>query len=146
MDHFPMLVAQHLKLDVARMLEEFLRVNVRRAKGLLRFAACRLVSSQEFILFANHAHAAASFASCSSPSTTPSLPGIVGRPAVFTSRRARSFSPIISMISGRGPIKVISDASQTLAKLAFSERNPYPGWMASTFVISAALITWGMFR
>jgi len=43
--------------------------------------------------------------------------------------------------SGFGPMNVISDASQTLAKLAFSERNPYPGWMASTFVISAALIT-----
>ncbi len=36
---------------------------------------------------------AASFASCSSPSTTPSLPGIVGRPAVFTSRRFDYFRP-----------------------------------------------------
>src|SRR2546429_9498356 len=59
---------------------------------------------------------AASLASSSSPSTTPSLPGMVGKPAVFTSRRARSFSPIISMSSGFGPINVISDASQTLAR------------------------------
>src|SRR3989440_12928532 len=144
MDHFPMLVAQHLKLDVPRMLQEFFSVYVGCAKGLLRLATGRLVGSEKLILLADHTHArppppaealrisgypmcAASFASCSSPSTTPSLPGMVGRPAVFTSRRARSFSPIISMISGLGPMKVISDASQTLAKLAFSERNPYPG-------------------
>src|SRR5229473_1391725 len=112
MDHFTVLVTQHLKLDVPRMLEKLFRVNVRRAKGLLGLATGRLV----------------------------------GGPAVFTSLRARSFSPIISMISGLGPMKVISEASQTLAKLAFSERNPYPGWIASTFVISAALITWGMFK
>ena len=76
----------------------------------------------------------------------PSLPGTVGSPAALTSRRARSFSPMISITSAVGPMKVISDASQTLAKLAFSDRNPYPGWIASTLVISAALITCGMFR
>jgi len=53
-----------------------------------------------------------------------SLPGTVSSPAARISRRARSFSPIISIISGVGPMKVISEASQTFAKLAFSERNP----------------------
>ena len=32
------------------------------------------------------------------------------------------------------------------AKVAFSARNPYPGWTASARVMSAALITAGMFR
>src|SRR5260370_33570021 len=62
MDHFPMLVSQHLKLYVARVLEEFFRVNVRRAEGLLRFATSRLVSGQQLILLAHHTHAAAASA------------------------------------------------------------------------------------
>src|SRR5438046_10608371 len=105
MHHFPVLVAQHLKLDVTGVFEKFLRVNVRRTKGLLRLAARRLVSGEKLIPFAYHAHAASAstcgglenqriadarrfFAGCSSPSTTPSLPGIVCKPAVFHSRRA----------------------------------------------------------
>src|SRR5216684_637891 len=40
------------------MLEEFFRVHVRRAEGLLRFTARRLVGCQQLILAANHAHAA----------------------------------------------------------------------------------------
>ena len=35
---------------------------------------------------------------------------------------------------------------QISAKWAFSERNPYPGWIASAWVISAALMILGMFR
>src|SRR5712664_4075168 len=41
------------------MLEEFFRVHVWRAEGLLRFTARRLVRCQELFLAANHAHAAA---------------------------------------------------------------------------------------
>src|SRR5258708_29429750 len=63
MDHFAMLVAQHLKLDVTRMLEEFFSVNVWRAEGLLRLAARRLVSGKKFILLAHYAHTAAASAS-----------------------------------------------------------------------------------
>jgi len=35
---------------------------------------------------------------------------------------------------------------QTSAKSAFSERNPYPGWMASAPVTSAALMIRGTLR
>src|SRR6266567_2042784 len=42
----------------------------------------------EALIISGYPMCAASFASCSSPSMTPSLPGMVGRPAVFTSRRA----------------------------------------------------------
>src|SRR5437879_7016228 len=59
MDNFPMLIAQHLKLDVPGMLEEFLGVHVRGAKGLLRLAASCLVSGQEVILAAHNPHAPA---------------------------------------------------------------------------------------
>src|SRR5437016_12625671 len=58
MDHFPMLVAQHLKLDVPRMLQEFFSVYVGCAKGLLRLATVRLVGSEKLILLADHTHAA----------------------------------------------------------------------------------------
>src|SRR5205823_14784597 len=63
MDHFPMLVAEHLKLNVPRMFQEFFRVNVRRAKSLLRLAARRLVRRQKLFLFTHHAHSAAASAS-----------------------------------------------------------------------------------
>ena len=45
-----------------------------------------------------------------------------------------------------GPMKAMSQDSQTSAKWGFSERNPYPGCTASAFMISAALMMRGMFR
>jgi hypothetical protein len=36
--------------------------------------------------------------------------------------------------------------SQISAKLAFSDKNPYPGWIASAPVTSAAEIMFGMFK
>src|SRR4051812_36201478 len=44
---------------------------------------------------------------------------------------ARSLSPIFSMASGVGPMNTRPAASTSRAKDAFSERNPYPGWIAS---------------
>ena len=86
--------------------------------------------------------------SSASPSlaTIPSEPGRIGTPALFMAARAFSFSPISRVTSGRGPMNLIALISQTSAKLAFSASNPYPGWIASTLAISAALITAGMFR
>src|SRR6266567_2042783 len=60
MDHFAMLVAQHLKLDVPGMLEKFLCVHIRRAKSLLRLTTSCLVGGQQFILLAHNPHAPAS--------------------------------------------------------------------------------------
>ena len=45
-----------------------------------------------------------------------------------------------------GTNKFNTGSSQTSAKSAFSLKNPYPGCIPSTFVISAALITAGMSR
>src|SRR5439155_26709816 len=62
---------------------------------------------------------AASFASCSSPSTTPSLPGIVGRPAVFTSLRARREVKTAGLPTILGREGVV-DGEEQLAKEAGS--------------------------
>ncbi len=43
-------------------------------------------------------------------------------------------------------MNTISDCSQISANSAFSARNPYPGWMASAPVTSAAAMIRGMFR
>ena len=47
-------------------------------------------------------------------------------------RRASLLSPIWRIESGRGPIKLRRDASHRAAKVAFSDRQPQPGWMAPT--------------
>ena len=50
------------------------------------------------------------------------------------------------MVSGVGPIKIKPLCSTLSAKSAFSDKNPYPGWIAVASVISAALIIAGMFN
>jgi hypothetical protein len=40
----------------------------------------------------------------------------------------------------------ISDSTQISENSAFSAKKPYPGWIASAFVISAAAIILGMLR
>ena len=59
---------------------------------------------------------------------------------------AFALSPIPSIISGPAPINFIPCSSQIFENLAFSERNPYPGCIASAFVISAAAIIFWIFR
>jgi hypothetical protein len=43
-----------------------------------------------------------------------------------------------SITSGDGPTNVMPASAHALAKEAFSDRNPYPGWMASAPVSAAA--------
>ena len=45
--------------------------------------------------------------------------------------RPATLSPSLRCISAVGPMKTMPARSQASAKSAFSERNPYPGWMAS---------------
>ena len=62
--------------------------------------------------------------------------------------RAKFFAfalfPRREMVLGEGPIKVRPQLSQIEAKLGFSLKNPYPGWMASAPVISQAERMLGM--
>ncbi len=60
--HVAVAVAQHLKFDVPRALDEFFEVDVGNAEGLLRFVARRLERRQQFVAVAHHAHAAAAAA------------------------------------------------------------------------------------
>src|SRR5207249_10992520 len=55
-------------------------------------------------------------------------------------------APIVPMFSEVGPMNLMPMDSHTSAKWAFSARKPYPGWMASQAVISAALRMFGMLR
>ena len=61
-------------------------------------------------------------------------------------RIAETLSPIWRMVSLFGPMKTKPLFSTRSAKSAFSERNPYPGWMPTASVTSAALMMAGMFR
>src|ERR1700682_3600668 len=56
---FAVLIPEYLKLDMPRMLQEALGINVGIAEGLLRFAARGLVCRQQVALVTNDAHAAA---------------------------------------------------------------------------------------
>src|SRR4029077_3501296 len=58
MDDLAMLIAEHLKLDVSRMLQKPLCIYVWISKGLLRFAARRLIGRKQLALVAHYAHAA----------------------------------------------------------------------------------------
>ena len=61
----------------------------------------------------------------SSSSRRPrSLPGTKGTPRFFTVSRAVILSPIASMASGEGPMKVIPASAQAAANSARSERKP----------------------
>ena len=75
-----------------------------------------------------------------------SLPGITGSFAFFISRLARFLSPMSLMTDAGGPINVTPELSQISGNRGFSAKNPYPGWIASALVISAALMMWGMLR
>ena len=52
---------------------------------------------------------------------------------------ALALSPIFLIVSDFGPMNVMLQDSHCSAKSAFSDKNPYPGCMASTSAISAAL-------
>ena len=81
-----------------------------------------------------------------SRSTAPSDPGTSGTPASAMASLAAILSPIVSIVSARGPMKTRSLSSQASAKAAFSARNPQPGCTASHSVVVAAATSDGMRR
>ena len=54
----------------------------------------------------------------------PGEPGRIGTPASRMNARARSFTPISRITSGRGPMNFSPETSHTSAKPAFSLRKP----------------------
>ena len=75
-----------------------------------------------------------------SASTGPSLPGTVVTWALRTVSLATDLSPISLIDFDLGPMNLMLHDSHCSANFAFSERKPYPGWIASTSAISAALM------
>ena len=70
----------------------------------------------------------------------------MGRPSSTAISLARTLSPIIERCSGEGPMKAMPCSSTMEANLAFSDRKPMPGWMASAPAMVAAEMMAGMFR
>ena len=81
-----------------------------------------------------------------SSGSAPSEPGTTGTPALRMASLADTLSPIRRIVAARGPMKTKPELSTRSAKSAFSERKPYPGWMASESVTSAAEMIAGTFR
>ena len=55
---------------------------------------------------------------------TPSEPGVTGTPAAIMVARAMALSPMSSIDSGPGPMKVMSLSAHRREKPAFSARKP----------------------
>ena len=88
----------------------------------------------------------ASSSACASSRRRPFEPGMVGRPKPARRRRVPSFEANRSRTWGDGPMNVRPWARTTSAKPSSSDRKPYPGWIASQPVTSAALMTAGARR
>ncbi|STB71802.1 Uncharacterised protein [Chromobacterium violaceum] len=62
--------------------------------------------------------------SAGSSGSAPSEPGTQGTPASIIACLADTLSPIMRMVSGRGPMNTKPDCSTRSAKSAFSDRKP----------------------
>ena len=82
----------------------------------------------------------------STSSTGPGVPGTTGTPTAIIAWRAAALSPITRICCAVGPMNAMLEAAQVSANSAFSARKPYPGWIASAPVISAAAMIRGMRR
>jgi hypothetical protein len=71
---------------------------------------------------------------------------MTGSPMRFIAARVADLSWNRARTSGGGPMKTRPCSLQTSEKSAFSERNPYPGWIACAPLMSAAEMIAGMFR
>ena len=78
--------------------------------------------------------------------TSPSEPSIIGNPYFFAIFFAWILSPISLISLALGPINFILCLATTSANLAFSDKKPYPGWIASAPVKSTADIKEAKFK
>src|SRR5690606_19865215 len=73
---------------------------------------------------------AASRASTSADWSSPVYPGTTGTPAAAIRSLAPALLPIRRIDAADGPMNTSPAAATASAKSAFSDRNPYPGWIA----------------
>ena len=64
--------------------------------------------------------------------------GRVGTPAFSAKSLALSLSPMEVITLDEGPTQSNPAFKTSLENLAFSDKNPYPGWIASAPVSNAA--------
>ena len=133
--HIAVLVRQHLKFDVPRRADELLQVDVGGTERAARFVLRLREQRRQVLGLGDDAHAASAAArrrlenhriadllrqfAAPLPATlsTPGEPGSTGTPISRMNARARSFTPISRITSGRGPMNFRPDVSQTSAKL-----------------------------
>ena len=143
MDGVALAVAQHLDLDVARLLEIFFQIDRIVAERGLGFGARgrqrrRTVRPRVRATFMPRPPPpAAAFTSTGKPMSRadraapprpsvmpPSEPGTTGMPSRLAVRLASILSPMRRMCSALGPMKWTLCSSRISAKRAFSERKP----------------------
>ena len=78
--------------------------------------------------------------------TPPSDPSITGKPFFLAILLASILSPIFEIISALGPINFIPCLFTISENLAFSDKKPYPGCIASAPVKSTADIIEEIFK
>jgi hypothetical protein len=144
MDDVAAPVTENLKLDVVRVFDELSRCNRRIAEGLLRLGAGSVIALHERNVVVRHAHPAtaapgdgfdhhrvtdASWRQPRHPARfRRSLPSREGRDAGLLGKVAADGLVFQAFIARElGPMNRMLQLSQTSAKCAFSERNPYPG-------------------
>ena len=136
-------VGQHLELDVARVFQELLHIHHGIAECRLRFALGHGDGVQERRLGVHHAHAASAAAAGGlddhriadaardlddsrrdRPAARRQSPARTARRPLFMACLALTLSPIMRMVSGRGPMNTKPLFSTRSAKSAFSDRKP----------------------
>ena len=94
----------------------------------------------------NPTRAASRSADAKSSGSISLAPGTIGTPACSIICRPDTLSPRFLMESAVGPMNLIPAASHASTNSAFSDKNPYPGWIASAPVSFAASIIFGILR
>jgi hypothetical protein len=139
-DHVAVRVAQHLDLDVARLLDELLDEDAVVAK-LLRASFWQAAKPQRLLVVEGHAQALAAAAGAGLDHHRVAdalrdlhralgrLDGVVVAGMVLTLAASASFldailSPMAAIECALGPMKAMPSSSQRLAKSSFSLRKP----------------------
>src|SRR6266705_153216 len=154
---------KNLDFDVPWFLEKFLHIEFRVSKSRVRFRASRLETFLEFLCGSSDPHSSAPSAKGglqeNGESDLSSLDHCFfgGLDFTVSARDNRTPAAFANLLDSNllaalprtlplGPMNTKPDSSQALAKSAFSARNPYPGWTASTLDSLAAFTIFSMLR
>jgi hypothetical protein len=137
----PVRICEHLRLDMAGVLEVPLDVHGVVGEVGRAFASGRLERAPSLVRFrttfrplppppaealraSGHPSSPPMRTSCSTDCRGSVVPGTIGTPAARIRSRAAIFEPIASIASGGGPIQAIPASVTSRAKDAFSARKP----------------------